>query len=98
MVKGTKSGFHIEPGCPVRLATARLRRAWVVAHSRPAVDPTETALDPLATPSQVFGKQSNAGLFYGQEPHTKSKKNFPLELRAKTDSTYIIVIDNVIRS
>jgi hypothetical protein len=21
---------------------------------------------------------------YGQEPHTKSKKNFPLELRAKT--------------
>jgi hypothetical protein len=78
MVKGTKSGIHIEPGCPVRLATARLRRAWVVAHFRPAVDPTETALDPLATPSQVFSKQSNASSFMVRNLTQNRRKIFRL--------------------
>jgi len=78
MVKGTKSGFHIEPGCPVRIATARFRRAWVVAHSRPAVDPTESALDPLATLSQVFSKQSNASSFMVRNLTHNRRKIFHL--------------------
>jgi hypothetical protein len=47
-VRRSESRFYGEPGGPVRRATARLRRACGAAHSRPAVDPTETALNPLA--------------------------------------------------
>ena len=45
----SKDGFYAEPGCPVRPATARLRRACGGVHSRAAVDPTDTALNPLAS-------------------------------------------------
>ena len=40
--------LYIRPGCPARPATARLRRACGGAHSRPAVDPSDTALHPFA--------------------------------------------------
>jgi len=53
-VQRSERGFNIDPGGPGRRATARLRRACAVAHSRPAVDPTETALDPLASSRQGF--------------------------------------------
>jgi hypothetical protein len=48
----SKDGFYVEPGCPARPATARLRRACGGAHSRSAVDPTDTALNPLASVRQ----------------------------------------------
>jgi hypothetical protein len=53
-VRRSESGFCGEPGGPDRRATARLRRACGAAHSRPAVDPTETTLDPLASSRQDF--------------------------------------------
>ena len=54
MVRRYESRFYGEPVGPVRHATARLRRACVAAHSRPAADPTETALDPLASSHHGF--------------------------------------------
>jgi len=35
---------------------------------------------------RAFGANDHR-FVYGQEPHTKSNRNFPLELRAKTDFT-----------
>jgi len=55
-VRRSESGFYGEPGGPDRRATARLRRACGAAHSRPAVDPTETTLDPLAPSRQGFSQ------------------------------------------
>jgi hypothetical protein len=92
MVRRSESGFYIEPGCPVRLATARLRRAWVVAHSRPAVDPTETALDPLATLRQVFSKQSNAGSFMVRNLTQNRRKIFHLNyVPRQSDELYLSI-------
>jgi hypothetical protein len=53
-VRRSESGFYVEPVGPGRRATARLRRACGAAHSRAAVDPTETALNPLASSRQDF--------------------------------------------
>ena len=52
--KRSESGFYSEPDDPVRHATARLRRVCEGTHSRAAVDPTETALKPLAPSRQGF--------------------------------------------
>ena len=74
----------IEPGRPARLAAARLRRAFV----RPILAaPPVRAIQPsilLQISVKAFSHGMNTGLFTGKEPHTKQKKNFPLELRAKT--------------
>ncbi len=47
----------IRQGCSARPATARLRRACGGAHSRPAADPTDTALNPPAPLRQGFSQQ-----------------------------------------
>ncbi len=70
----SQSGFHIEPGCPARPATARLRRACGGAHSRPADDPTHTALNPSAMSHQVFSQQMNIDLFMGRNL-TQNRRN-----------------------
>ena len=74
----------IEPGCPARLAAARLRRAFV----RPILAPPPVrAIQPsilLQISVKAFSHGMNSGSFTGKEPHTKQKKNFPLELRTKT--------------
>ncbi len=59
----SEGGFYIEPGCPVRPAAARLRRACGGAHSRPAADPTDTALNPLASTRQGVSPQMSVELF-----------------------------------
>lgn len=53
-VRRSERGFYLEPVGPVRHATARLRRACGAAHSRAAVGPTETALNPFASSRQDF--------------------------------------------
>ena len=78
MVRRSESGFYIEPGCPVRLATARLRRACGAAHSRPAVDPTDTALNPLVPLSQGFSEQMNADSFMVRNLTQNRRKIFHL--------------------
>ncbi len=59
----SEGGLYIGPGCPARPAAARLRRACGGAHSRPAADPTETALDPLASVRQGFSQQMSIDSF-----------------------------------
>lgn len=56
-------GLYIGPGCPARPAAARLRRACGGAHSRPAADPTDTALHPLAPASQGSSQQMSIDSF-----------------------------------
>jgi len=74
----------IEPGCPARLAAARLRRAFM----RPILAaPPVRATQPstlLQISVKAFSHGMSTGLLTGKEPYTKQKKNFPLELRAKT--------------
>jgi len=78
-----EGGLCIRPGCSARPATARLRRAYWGAHSRAAVDPSDTALHPFAVGCRGSSRQMSTDS-YSQEPHTKSDRIFPLELRAKT--------------
>ena len=59
----SEGGLYIGPGCPARPATARLRRACGGAHSRPAADPTDTALSPSATLRQGFSQQMSIDSF-----------------------------------
>jgi len=74
----------IRPGYPARPAAARFRRAFV----RPILPrPPIRAAQPsilLQISVKAFSHGMNTGLFTGKEPHTKQKKKFPLELRAKT--------------
>ena len=53
----------IRPGCPARPATARLRRACGGAHSRPSVDPSDTALHPLAVVRRWSSQQISTDSF-----------------------------------
>ncbi len=74
----------IRPGCPARPAAARFRRAfeWPIL-TRPPI----RAIQPwnlLQISVKVFSYGMNIGMPIGKESHTKQKKNFPLELRAKT--------------
>jgi len=57
IARRSEGGLYIEPACPARPATARLRRACGGAHSRPAAEPTDTALNPLAPLRQGFSQQ-----------------------------------------
>ena len=57
IARRSEDGLYIEPGCPARPAAARLRRACGGAHSRPAADPTDTALNPPAPLHQGFSQQ-----------------------------------------
>jgi hypothetical protein len=77
-VRRIESGFYSEPGGSVRLATARLRRAYGAAHSRPAVDPTETALNPLAMLRQGFSQPRSIDTFRGRNLTQKRRKIFHL--------------------
>jgi hypothetical protein len=78
MIRRSESGFYGEPGGPVRRATARLRRACGAAHSRPAVDPTETALNPLAMLRQGFSQPRSIDTFRGRNLTQKRRKIFHL--------------------
>ena len=75
----------IRPGCPARPAAARFRRAFV----RPILTrPPIRAIQPsilLQISVKAVSYEMNIGLPIGKESLTKQKKNFPLELRAKTD-------------
>ena len=74
----------IGPGCPARLAAARLRRAFVrPILAAPPVRATQPSIL-LQISVKAFSHGMSTGLFTGKEPHTKQKNNFPLELRAKT--------------
>jgi len=74
----------IGPGCPARLAAARLRRAFVrPILAAPPVRATQPSIL-LQISVKAFLHGMNTSLFTGKEPHTKQKKYFPLELRAKT--------------
>ena len=74
----------IGPGCPARRAAARLRRAFV----RPILAaPPVRATQPLILLQisvKAFSHGMSTCLSTNKEPHTKQKKNFPLELRTKT--------------
>ena len=59
----SKGRLNIGPGCPGRPAAARLRRACGGTHSRPAADPTQTALNPLASIRQGFSQQRSIDSF-----------------------------------
>jgi hypothetical protein len=74
----SETGFYIEPGGPVRRATARLRRACGAAHSRPAVDPTETALNPLAPSRHGFSPPMSIVTFRVRNLTQKRRKIFHL--------------------
>ncbi len=63
IARRSESGLYIGPGCPARPATARLRRACGGAHSRPAADPTDTALNPFASIRQGFLQQMSIDSF-----------------------------------
>ncbi len=80
----------IEPGRPARLAAARLRRAFVrPILAAPPVRATQPSIL-LQISVKAFSHGMNTGLFTGREPHTKQKKNFPLELRAKTLLNHLV--------
>ena len=74
----------IQPGWPARPAAARFRRAfdWPILTRPPirAIQPSTL----LQVSVRVFSDGTNIGLLIGKESLTKRKKNFPLELRAKT--------------
>ena len=73
----------IRPGCPARPAAARFRRAFVwPILTRPPIRATQP-WSLLQISVKAFSHGMNTGLFAGREPHTKQKKNFPLELRTK---------------
>ena len=77
----------IEPGRPARPAAARFRRAFVrPILTRPPIRATQP-WSLLQVSITVFSQVINIGLFISKEPHTKSKKIFPLELRTKTGPT-----------
>ena len=74
----------IRPACPARLATSRLRRAFA---GPILVRPSIRAIQPsilLQISVKAFSHGMNIGLPIGKESLIKAKKNFPLELRAKT--------------
>ena len=74
----------IRPGCPARLAAARLRRAFELPIlTRPPIRATQPWIL-LQISVKVFSYGMNIGLPIGKESLTKQKKNFPLELRTKT--------------
>ena len=74
----------IEPGRPARPAAARFRRAFVrPILTRPPIRATQPWIL-LQISVKAFSHGMNTGLFISKEPHTKSKKYFPLELRTKT--------------
>jgi hypothetical protein len=82
-VRRSESLFYIDPVGPGRHATARVRRARGAAHSRAAVGPTETALDPFALSRHAFSSGKEYRNIESGTSH-KIEENFPLELRAKT--------------
>lgn len=77
---------YIQPGCPARPATSRLRRAFagpiLVRPSIRAIQPSNL----LQISVKVFSHGMNIGLSIGKESLIKSNKNFPPELCAKTDN------------
>jgi len=85
-VRRSESGFYSEPVGPVRLATARLRRACGAAHSRPAVDPTETALHPLAPSRQGFSQPRSIDAFRVRNLTQNRRKIFQLNCVARHPS------------
>jgi hypothetical protein len=70
----SEGGLYIGPGCPARPAAARLRRACGGAHSRPAADPTDTALNPLASIRQGFSQQMSIDSFMARNL-TQNRRN-----------------------
>ena len=74
----SESRFYSEPGGPVRRATARLRRACGAAHSRAAVDPTETALNPLAPSRHGFSPPRSIETFRVRSLTQNRRKIFHL--------------------
>lgn len=68
----------IRPGCSARPATARLRRACWGAHSRPAVDPSDTALHPFAPVRQGFSLQISIDSFMVRNLTQNRRKIFHL--------------------
>ncbi len=83
-VRSFETLFFIEPACPARLRRPGLRRAFV----RPILArPPVRAIQPLSLLQiavKAFSHGMNIGLFTDKQSLTKSRKNFPLELRAKT--------------
>jgi len=72
------------PVCPARPAAARFRRAfaWPIL-TRPPIRATQPC-SLLQISIKTVSRGMNTDLFTGKESLTKKKKNFPLELRAKT--------------
>jgi len=58
-----EDGFCVRPGCSARPATARLRRVCGGTHSRTAVDPSDTALHPLAVGRRGSSQEMSADSF-----------------------------------
>jgi len=79
----------IDPGCPARPAAARFRRAFVEPIlTRPPIRATQP-WSLLQIGVKAFSHGMNVGLPIGKESLTKQKKNFPLELRAKTIALFL---------
>ena len=86
IARGFEGGLYIVPGCSGRLSAARLRRACGGPFSCGCrSDRYSPESFRSRTPRHCVTDEHR--FVYGQEPHTKSKKHFPLELRAKTRST-----------
>ena len=83
----------IRPGCPARPAAARFRRAfeWPILTRPPirAIQPSNLSQVSV----KAFSWGMNIGLPIGKESLTKQKKNFPLELRAKTPYCILYIED-----
>jgi len=80
-----ESVVTIQPGCPARPAAARFRQAfaWPIL-TRPSFRATQP-WSLLQIDVNAFSYGMNISLPIGKERLTKSKKYFPLELRAKTE-------------
>jgi len=76
----------IRPGCPAQPAAARFRRAfeWPIL-TRPPIRATQPSIL-LQLSVKAVSYEMNIGLPIGKESLTKQRRNFPLELRAKTTS------------
>jgi hypothetical protein len=85
-VRRSESGLYIEPVGPGRRATARLRRACGTAHSRPAVDPTETALEPFALSRRDFSSARSIKTLSVRNLTQNRRKFFHLNCVPRQDS------------
>jgi len=88
MARRLESVACTQPGCSARPVVSRFRRALSVPIlTRPPVRASQPrSLSQTVTKGLL--QETNVELFSGQEPLTKSNKDLPLELCAKTNYAF----------